>query len=71
MSIERIRIKQIPVVFFHKQDIKEEGRPTEEDIKHYYHFDEIPEVNFKIFKTSSITGEGINEYLNWPLNNNV
>ena len=67
MNLERI--KHIPVaVFFHKQDIKE-GRPTEEEIKNYYHFDEIPDVNYKIFETSSVTGEGINEGLNWLLNN--
>ena len=68
MNIERI--KQIPVaIFFHKQDIKE-GRPSDEEIKKYYYFDEIPNnVNYKIFKTSSITGEGIDEGLNWLLDN--
>ena len=64
------RIKQIPVaIFFHKQDIKE-GRPSDEEIKKYYYFDEIPNnVNYKIFKTSSTTGEGIDEGLNWLLDN--
>ena len=62
--------KNIPVaIFFHKQDIIKEGRPTVEEIKKYYHFDEIPDINYKIFETSSITGQGINEGINWLLNN--
>ena len=67
MNLEAV--KNIPVaIFFHKQDIKE-GRRNIEEIKKHYHFDEIPDVNYKIFETSSITGQGINEGVNLLLNN--
>jgi small GTP-binding protein len=62
--------KNIPVaIFFHKQDIIKEGKPTVEEIKKYYHFDEIPDINYKIFETSSITWQGIDEGINCLLNN--
>ena len=63
-------IKKIPVaVFFHKQDITKR-KPTIEEIKKYYYFDEIPDdVKYKIFETSSVSGQGIDEGINWLLNN--
>ncbi|OUM60783.1 hypothetical protein PIROE2DRAFT_13373 [Piromyces sp. E2] len=66
--MELKQLENIPVaVFLHKQDL--DDKLTREEIQELYLFDQIPLRKYKFFETSSVTGEGIAEGINWIIDN--